>query len=66
MRCLSCDCELTDIEATKKYENGNDYIDLCDRCLDTIVDDLDSDDETEVEDDDDSDTRGNVRTSDDY
>jgi hypothetical protein len=32
MRCLSCDCNLSDYEATRKYENG-EYIDLCNRCF---------------------------------
>jgi hypothetical protein len=32
MRCLSCNCILTDFEATRKYENG-EYVDLCNSCL---------------------------------
>jgi hypothetical protein len=32
MRCLSCDCNLSDFEATRKYESG-EYIDLCNRCF---------------------------------
>ena len=31
MRCVSCDCELTDYEATRKYESGV-YLDLCSDC----------------------------------
>ena len=31
MRCLSCDCELNDIEATRKYDHG-EFIDLCSSC----------------------------------
>lgn len=40
MRCLSCNCELTDKEANRKFldaeliSNPEDrYIGLCDRCL---------------------------------
>ena len=40
MKCLACDCLLTDREASRKYLNwqtmpeGEDrYITLCDRCL---------------------------------
>lgn len=32
MRCLSCNKNLTDKEATRKYEDGT-YVDLCVRCL---------------------------------
>jgi hypothetical protein len=31
MRCISCDCELTDYESTRKYESG-EYLDLCGGC----------------------------------
>lgn len=31
MRCVSCDCELTDYESTRRYESG-DYLDLCTDC----------------------------------
>ena len=33
MKCLSCDCILTDFEATRKYSSG-EYVDLCNSCLD--------------------------------
>lgn len=32
MRCLACNVELTDFEATKKYTGSDEYIDLCNRC----------------------------------
>lgn len=32
MRCLSCNKNLTDKEATRKYESGA-FVDLCDRCI---------------------------------
>jgi hypothetical protein len=31
MRCVSCDCELTDYESTRRYESG-DFLDLCNGC----------------------------------
>ena len=33
MRCLSCDCELTDYEATKRSVFSSDYVQLCQACL---------------------------------
>lgn len=32
MRCLACDCALTDFEATRKTISGH-YVDLCNRCF---------------------------------
>lgn len=33
MRCLSCDCNLNDREATRKSINTGEYLDLCNHCL---------------------------------
>jgi hypothetical protein len=33
MRCLACDCELTDYEATKRSVFSGDYVQLCQSCL---------------------------------
>lgn len=38
MKCLSCDCFLTDREASRKGSSSGQYLDLCDRCLSTIPD----------------------------
>ena len=38
MRCLSCNANLTDREATRKGVFTGDYIDLCERCISTIPD----------------------------
>lgn len=35
MRCLSCDCLLSDKEATRKGTHTGEYLDLCDDCLST-------------------------------
>lgn len=32
MRCQACDIELTDREATRKYAERNEYIDMCHKC----------------------------------
>ena len=42
MRCRSCDCDLTDFEATRRYSSSGDYIDLCSRCFAPIMDLLDT------------------------
>lgn len=41
MRCLACDVELTDLEATRKYAGSGDFVDLCDHCFETIEEDVD-------------------------
>ena len=33
MRCLSCNVELTDKEATRKSTITHEYLDLCNRCV---------------------------------
>lgn len=33
MRCLACDCVLTDFEATRKWTRTGEFVDLCDRCF---------------------------------
>lgn len=42
MRCLSCNCQLNDHEATRKYASTGTFIDLCDRCFGYIEDDVPS------------------------
>lgn len=37
MRCLSCNCELTDFEATRKYAGTTDFVDLCNNCFNEIA-----------------------------
>lgn len=41
MRCLSCNCILSDYEATRKSAHTNMFIDLCNRCYGSIQDDID-------------------------
>lgn len=33
MRCLACNVELTDYEATRKYADSGEFVDLCSRCF---------------------------------
>lgn len=33
MRCLSCNCELTDFEATRKFKLSEEFVDLCNSCF---------------------------------
>ena len=40
MRCLSCDKNLTDFEATRKSVFSGEFIDLCNRCFASVSDDL--------------------------
>ena len=32
MRCLACNIQLNDYEATRKYTDHDEFIDLCNRC----------------------------------
>lgn len=40
MRCLSCNCLLTDFESSVKYFGTNHYVDLCKKCFKEIESDL--------------------------
>lgn len=40
MRCLSCDKNLTDFEATRKSAFTGEYIDLCNHCFSSVSEDL--------------------------
>lgn len=40
MRCLSCNHILSDKEATRKYASSRTFVDLCDHCFDTVVDEI--------------------------
>lgn len=36
MKCIACDVLLNDFESTRKYEDTNEYVDLCGKCFDTL------------------------------
>lgn len=40
MRCLSCNCQLNDHEATRKYASSGAFIDLCDNCFGYVENDI--------------------------
>lgn len=41
MRCLSCNCQLDDYEATRKFAESGTFVDLCNNCFSHISDDVD-------------------------
>lgn len=40
MRCLSCNKQLNDREATRKYTTSGRFLDLCDRCFGHVADEI--------------------------
>jgi hypothetical protein len=41
MRCECCNQLLTTQESTRKFKTSNTYVDMCNKCLETISDDVD-------------------------
>lgn len=41
MRCVACDVELTDYEATRRFAGSQEFVDLCNRCAAVSLDDSD-------------------------
>jgi len=48
MRCKACDKALTDFEATRKFTNSCEYVDLCSDCFSHLKD-LDVDERPELQ-----------------
>lgn len=42
MRCRACNRPLTDFESTRRTADRSDYLDMCNRCLSTILDDVET------------------------
>lgn len=42
MRCRACDCALTDFEATRRYNDSSEFLDLCAKCFSYVVGDFDT------------------------
>ena len=40
IRCQACNVILTTQEATRKFKVSGDFVDLCNKCLSTIDDDV--------------------------
>lgn len=36
MRCLACQRALSDFEATRRYAESQEFLDLCDSCYESI------------------------------
>lgn len=41
MRCECCNQLLTTQEATRKFKTSGTFVDMCNKCLDTISDEVD-------------------------
>ena len=41
MRCIACDVELTDYEATRRYAVSREFVDLCNNCSAVSLYDVD-------------------------
>ena len=39
MRCMACDVPLTDYEATRRYTESREFVDLCNKCFAVSLDD---------------------------
>jgi len=48
MRCIACDKELSDFEATRKSSTTGEYLDLCNTCYSSIQDELYSDEREDL------------------
>ncbi len=44
MRCYCCNKLLSDQEATRRFQESQEFVDMCNECLVTIDDDVDTTD----------------------
>ena len=59
MRCYCCNKILSDQEATRRFQESEEFVDMCNECLSTIEDEVDvSEGYTEEFGDDDEDDSG--------
>jgi hypothetical protein len=42
MKCSCCDVILTTAESVRKFKDSGQYVDMCNKCLATISDDVDT------------------------
>jgi len=47
MKCLACDKILSDFEATRKFSGSGEFVDLCNHCFHSGVDEEINSDERE-------------------
>ena len=52
MKCYCCDVILTPQESTRKFKESGSYVDMCNKCLVTIDDQVEYDEGVSVEDED--------------
>jgi hypothetical protein len=54
MRCSACNVILSTSESVRRFKNSGDFVDLCNKCLSTISDDVETvDGEAQDEEEDD-------------
>lgn len=41
MRCYCCNNPISGVESTRRFKESNEFVDMCDKCLSTIVDEYD-------------------------
>jgi hypothetical protein len=56
MRCRCCDKKLSDFEATRKSINTGEYLDMCNKCYNTISNQVLTYERYDLYDDEDEDT----------
>lgn len=44
MRCYCCNKLLSDQEATRRFQESQEFVDMCNECLNTIDDEVDTTD----------------------
>lgn len=42
MRCSACNVILTTSESVRRFKTSGDFVDLCNKCLSTISDDIET------------------------
>lgn len=53
MRCYCCNAQLSSQESTRRFQESEEFVDMCNKCLSTIDEDVDVTDGY-VEDDEDN------------
>ena len=54
MRCYCCDKPLNDFESTRKSAATGDYLDMCNKCFNTIKEDVNAEERYDLYDGDDN------------
>ena len=51
IKCLACDCILSDREATRRFIDSKEFVDLCDGCIKELPEDLRFSENLQLDDD---------------